>query len=334
MRASRALLVLGGLLSSGSVLAGPPPPPGKKPAATTQTEVELVRVDRVDEKTLSAGSVVPLDVVIANRGTVATTVSAGLSTQDTSQGVVRSGSASIAAGGTKTIRVNLPITARAVRQEKLAIQAFVADPKKPATGNLLDQLFRDTNLANNTKNATYPVRVDLYDVRVVWRKLEVKNDCESGPANGKWKMSFEVGNLAASDAGAGGALYNMRGSYLPRPNSTFHWPKGEHRTVSTGQTIALHEELIKMTSVPKGRHLAFWVSGYRATPAFSYETDWVGSILTTLAPSAWNFGTTLRKSPVKFVKPPGSTANGPHGPCGDSPYVVELQITTSPTVVI
>jgi hypothetical protein len=333
MRASQASLVVGGLLSWGSAFAGPPAPPGKKPPVPTQTELELVRVERVDNKTLSAGSVLPLNVVIANRGTVATTVAAGVSTQDAGQGVVRSGSTSIAAGSTKTIRVNLPITPRAVRQEHLAIQAFVADPKKPATGNLLDQLFRDTNLQNNTKSATYAVRVDLYDVRVVWRKLEVKNDCEPGPAIGKWKMSFEVGNLEAADAGSG-PRYNLRGSYLPRPGSTFHWPSGEHRAVSTGQTIALREELIKMTSVPKGRHLAFHVAGYRATPPFSYQTDWVGSIVTTLAPSAWNFGTMLRKSPVKFVKPPGSTANGPHDQCGDSPYFVELQITTSPTVVI
>jgi hypothetical protein len=334
MRWARTFVVVGGVLATGSAFAGPPAGPGKKPATPAQTELELVRVERVNNDTLSAGSVVPLNVIIANRGTVAATVAAGISTQDAGQGVVRSGSTSIAAGGTKTIQVKLPITPRAVRQEKLAIQAFVADPKKPATGNLLDQLFRDTHLANNSKGATYAVRVELYDVRVVWRKLEIKNDCEPGDAIGKWKMSFEVGNLTAADASGTGSRYHMRGSYLPRPGSTFHWPKGDYRTVSTGQTIALHEELIKMTSVPKSRHLAFDVAAHRHTPPFSYQTSWVGSAATTLAPSAWNFGGTLRRSPVKFVKPPGSTHNGPHGPCGDSPYVVELQITTSPTVVI
>lgn len=334
MRTSRALLVAAGLLSSGSVFAGPPAPPGKKPAVPTQTELELVRVERVDQKTLSAGSIVPLNVVIANRGTVAATVAAGVSTQDAKQGVVRSGSTSIAAGTTKTIRVNLPITPRAVRHEQLAIQAFVADPKKPATGNLLDQLFRDTNLTNNTKNATYAVRVDLYDVRVVWRKLEVKNDCEPGPGIGKWKMSFTLGNLDAADAAPGSARYHMRQSFQPHPAATFQWPKSGHQTVSTGQTLTLHDDLAHMTSVPKGRHLAFEVSAYRETPPFSYQSYSVGWIVTTLPPSSWNFGTTLRKSPVKVVKQPGSSGMLPHDQCGDSPYVIELQITTSPTVVI
>jgi hypothetical protein len=335
MRVSRVLLsISAGLVSSASVLAAPPPPPGKTPAVPKETELELVRVDRVDNQTLHAGSVVPLDVVIANRGTVAATVAAGVSTTDAKQGVVRSASTSIAAGASKTIRVKLPITQRAVQKEKLTIQAFVADPKTPATGNQLQQLFRDKNLANNSKSATYAVRVDLYDVRIVWRELLVKNDCSPGAGTTKWKMGFELGNLAASESDPKGTKYDLRQSFLPRPAASFHWPKGGgYRTVSTGDKVSLHEELVKMTSVPKGRYLAVRVSAHWETQAFSYNSPIVGWVHTTIAPSTWNFGNTLRKSPEK-VERSGASSSFPHDGCGDSPYEVELQITTTPTVVI
>jgi hypothetical protein len=334
MRTSRTLLALvAGALSSASVYAGPPPPPGKSPPISAQTELELVRVERIDNTTLTAGAVLPLNVVIANRGTVNATVAAGVATTDTNQGVLRSGSTILAAGQEKKLRVNVPITPRGVRREQLSLHVVIADPKKPASGNALQQLFKDSNLGNNSKNVAYPVRVDLYDVSVVWKQLVVTNDCNPGDATGNWKLSFEIGNLNATDAVSGTGRYNLRQSYLPRPGSTFHWPGSGYRTVSTGQTIALHEKLSRMTSVPKQRHLAIDVNAHRETPPFSYQSGIVGWIAKTLPPATWNFGTTWRGSPVD-VGTSGSSSSRPHDQCGHSPYIVELQITTAPTLVI
>jgi hypothetical protein len=303
-----------------------------EPGALTR-ELELVRVERVNTATLTAGSVLPLRVVIANRGSLSATVAAAVSTQDGKQGVVRSASASIAAGATKTFSVNVPITPRAVRREQFKAHVIIADPSKPATANILEQLFRDGNVADNAKDVIYPVRVDLYDVSITLKKIVVNNDCNPG-GNAKWKFGFTTGHLDAADAGASNTPYWQRASFLPRPSSTLYWPTSGYKEVSTGQSFTLLQTLNRFGSVPKRRYLAIHASGYLEVPPFEYMSNKVGWINITLPPDAWNFGTIFRKMPEQIDKTGLNSSQLPHDKCGDHPYLLEFQITTAPTVVI
>jgi hypothetical protein len=326
--------------------------PSEAEVTPTKPEVALASIVTVaGQGALAVGGDVKLAVGVANTGTAPVTIMVA-SPNATPNTLTRSQAVTIAAGASKLVPLTLKIEPRKVKAEKFTTQISVVDPTKPAT-NLLTAMWRDGNLANNTRPIALPVVVTHYDVSVILSKIEVHNDCNptdlySGKAN--W-----YGGTCTASLNAAALSYPLKTgdyeTYCGRQygkNVGATWPLTGMVNVGTGQVITAHAKA-SLKSVPKNDKLAvgFWLKlknglGHHITQ----DSGNVGALERLLPPAVWNGGTIVKYSPPKLAYYPGHATIPPeqygggeyglrrHGNCGNKPYTATFTISTAPTPTV
>ena len=326
---------IGALLaaSASGAQAAPPKkkPPQMKPAVSSgPAELALLSVTRLGSAAIYPGNPITVRLLVRNNGLKSARVATVLAPMYPGASPRRSAPVWVRARTTAQIDMRFPVEPRMVKGEQFRGIFLLADPRKPAHLNVLQQRWRDTNQRDNSKMLNLPVTVPYYDVTATLTEVFVYNDCNPGKRKSNWRAFLSVGTLPAA--------YNpttdfRTASHQPgyRPGAQAMWPgpaAGNYALVTTAGRYPSRVKM-RMRRVPKNLHIAYqFHAQVNNGPAYDARGP-VGATFGTTPPSVWRNNGTTKMHALKLHDTRNTLGN-----CQPQPFTIKVRYTAIPTSML